>query len=294
MRLIDHLKTRDLTNRQARAAMESGKVWVGGIPMCDAGREVDPALVEVRPQAPRIKVGRDVVVIWRDEHMAVLWKPSRMLSVPAPRRVETNVLAEVGRVLGPVLPVHRLDEATSGLMMVARTAPAQDGLKALLEIHDVERRYLAIVQRRLPSEAMTIETVLVRNRGDGRRGSDPGNPQGKRACTHVRMLERLGPFSLVEARLETGRTHQVRIHLSEHRCAILGDALYGGRGLVRRAPRLALHAAVLGFVHPITGAVVRFEAPLADDLEQLRRQLAASVNERPRRRSKRKRGSRRG
>jgi len=270
IRLVDHLKTLGMSNREARAAMGSGKVWVGGIPMADAGREIEPDQVSVRNQAPRIQVGRDLVVLYRDPHLAMLWKPPRMLSVPAPRRAETNVLAEAGKVLGSVLAVHRLDEGTSGLMMTARTAAAQAGLKDLLESHDVERRYLAIVQGRMLPGERTVSTTLIRNRGDGLRGSGEG---GKPAVTHLRMVEAVGNCSLVEATLQTGRTHQVRIHLSESRHPVLGDSLYGGQGVGRRAPRLALHAWVLGFVHPITGESKRFTAPLADDLELLRRQL---------------------
>lgn len=274
LRLIDHLRATGLSNRDARAALSSGKVWVAGVPTADPGREVDPAAVELRPRAPRITVGRDLVVLWRDDHLAVVWKPARMLSVPAPRRHGTHVLAEVGGILGTVYPVHRLDEGTSGVMMVARTEEAQQGLKALLETHEVERRYLAIGAGALSEDPFTVRTHLVRDRGDGRRGSGEGD--GREAITHLRRIERLGRHSLVEATLETGRTHQVRIHLAEQGCPLLGDTLYAPPHVAARAPRLALHAAVLGFVHPITGEKLRFEAPLADDLLALARRLRES------------------
>lgn len=263
MRLIDHLKALGLSNRDARAALGSGKVWVGGIPTSDAGREVEASAVELREHAPRVQVGRDPVVIWKDAHLAVIWKPSGMLSVPAPRRSEPNVLQVCGRILGTALPVHRLDEGTSGLMMLARTSAVQLAIKDLLERHEVERRYLALVQGRL-REPVTVRSNLVRDRGDGLRGTGEG--PGKHAVTHLRPVSRQGPVSLLEAQLETGRTHQVRIHCAEQGCPLLGDRLYAPRGVASRGPRLALQAAVLGFVHPLEGTALRFEAPLADDL----------------------------
>ncbi|MCB9694201.1 MAG: RluA family pseudouridine synthase [Alphaproteobacteria bacterium] len=264
IRLLDHLKTRGLSNREARAALTSGKVWVSGVPTADGGREVDPASVAVRMQAPRITVGRDVVVLWRDPHLAVVWKPPGMLAVPAPRRSGPNVLEVAGRVLGSALPVHRLDEGTSGLMMVARTPAAQTAIKDLLERHAVERRYLALAVGRLRDDPVTVRSNLVRDRGDGLRGSGQG--PGKEAVTHLRTVSRHGDIAMLEATLETGRTHQVRIHCAEQGCPLLGDPLYAPRGVAARSPRLALHAAVLGFEHPLEGGTLRFEAPLADDL----------------------------
>ena len=121
MRLIDHLKSLEFTNKQSRGYLDSGKVWVDGIPMRDGGREVEPGHVVIRMEAPKIRVGRDLVVLWRDNSMAVVWKPSGMLSAPAPKRDETNVLAEASRVLGAVLPVYRLGEDTSGLNTPAKS-----------------------------------------------------------------------------------------------------------------------------------------------------------------------------
>ena len=286
MRLLDHLKAQGLSNKDARAALTSGKVWVDAIPTADGGREVEPETVELRMQSPRLQVGRDPVILWKDDHLAVIWKPSGMLSVPAPRRTETNVLEVCGRILGRALPVHRLDEGTSGLMMTARTTEAQVALKDLLEQHAVERRYLALVQGRLREDPITVRSNLVRDRGDGLRGTGEG--PGKEAVTHLRTVSRHGPQSLLEAQLETGRTHQVRIHCAEQGCPLLGDPLYAPRGVGSRGPRLALHAAVLGFTHPLTGEALRFEAPLADDLTQWLR------NDRPVASSTANRGGQRG
>jgi 23S rRNA pseudouridine1911/1915/1917 synthase len=242
-------------------------VLLDGVPTADGGREIDPGRVRWVPDARRIQVGRDPVLLRHDRHLAWVWKPSGWLAVPAPGRHDPSVVRWVAKILGAGLPVHRLDEGTSGVMIVARDETSQAKMKDLFEVHAVERRYLALVRGRVGA-AFTRSSTLVRDRGDGLRGSGPG---GKPATTHVTPLQVLRQATLIEARLETGRTHQVRIHLAEAGHPLLGDPLYGdGRG----APRLALHAAVIGFVHPRTGERVRVETPLADDLEVLRRRLS--------------------
>lgn len=216
--------------------------------------------------------------------MVVVYKPPGLLAVPARNRPDghMSVLSAVARICGgQALAVHRIDEPTSGLMMVARTEAAQLHLKAQLEAHTVERRYLALVANHPPDRTVTYDSGLVRDRGDGLRGSGPDTEAdpARRAVTHVRRVAILDRrTSLVEATLETGRTHQVRIHLSEAGFPILGEPLYAGRSITARAPRLALHAAVLGFEHPDTNEVMRFTAPLADDLEQLRRTLLVDAS----------------
>jgi 23S rRNA pseudouridine1911/1915/1917 synthase len=177
---------------------------------------------------------------------------------------------------GPVRAVHRIDRDTSGLVVFARTPEAEAHLGKQFRAHRVARRYLAIT-RGTPPEGR-IESWLVRDRGDGRRGS--GSPEkGQRAVTHVRVLEELGSCALVECRLETGRTHQVRIHLGEAGAPLAGERVYD-RPLhgapvpdPSGAPRVALHAARIGFVHPTTGEWREWESPLPDDLEAVRRRL---------------------
>lgn len=273
------LGERGLSGAAMKRALRSGKVSVHGVPVSDGGRAVDPDTVTVDLSAPRITVGRDVAFIHHDAHLAVVWKPAGMLSVTAPhRRQETTLVGAVGRKLGQVHVVHRLDEQTSGLMLVARTEEAQAGLKAALERRDISRRYLAIVDGHCRAEPWTVDAYMVRDRGDTRRGSLPEGapvPEGaQRAVTHFRRLEVLRRrASVLEARLESGRTHQVRIHADDSGHPVLGDPLYGGHRIIRRAPRLALHAAWLSFTHPVTGEALSFHAPLADDLEILRRTL---------------------
>ena len=279
IRLHEHLRALGLSNSQAKDALSSGKVHLCGVPTGDGGRLVDPATVSLRPNAPRLHPGADLVLLYRDDALGVIWKPPGMLSVPAPRAGgHKNAVGLAGRILGEAHIVHRLDEHTSGLLLVARTVAAQTALKALLEVHAVDRRYLAIVAGSAPEGERRVSSVLRRDRGDGLRGSDPEGEEGKPAVTYFQLRERLGPrYSLVEARLETGRTHQVRIHLAEQGLPLLGDPLYAPAGVARLWPRQALHAWSLAFRHPFTRQELRFEAPLADDLEQLRRRILASA-----------------
>jgi 23S rRNA pseudouridine1911/1915/1917 synthase len=180
----------------------------------------------------------------------------------------------------PVRPVHRLDRETGGLMVFARSVRAERGLTEQFRRHTTRRRYLAIVEGRV--EAQTIETRLVRDRGDGRRGSTDKSNTGKHAITHVAPIELLDGYTLIECRLETGRTHQIRIHLAELGHALCGEKVYrkplGGKPIPDKsgAPRLALHAASLGFQHPITGDELNFESPLPKDLAQLLSRLRRS------------------
>ncbi len=205
--------------------------------------------------------------------------------------------------LPAIRAVHRLDRDTSGLMVFARTQQAETALIRLFSKHRIERAYLAVVHGAVV--AGKIETFLVRERGDGLRGSLPvqksgvaeGQPltpeyQGEgedapqAAITHVRPIEMIGEYSLIECRLETGRTHQIRIHLAERGHMLCGEKTYthplGGRPQTDNsgAPRQALHAAELGFIHPSTGEMLRFKSTLPPELQQwllrLRKQVTAS------------------
>ena len=157
-------------------------------------------------------------------------------------------------------------------VVFARSPESEKQLGDQFRGHTVERRYLAIV-RGVPTQER-IESWLIADRGDGRRGSGPVG-EGQRAVTHVRILERLGPITLVECRLETGRTHQVRIHLGEMGCPLAGEHVYdrpiNGAPLPdpSGAKRFALHAAVIGIKHPATGRTMKWESPLPDDMQQL-------------------------
>ncbi len=180
-----------------------------------------------------------------------------------------------------IFPVHRLDRDTSGLMVFARTREAEQRLIRMFAKHDVTRAYVAVAYGRV--EAQTIDTWLVRDRGDGLRGSvGPAGPAGlatapedaQRAITHLRPIEQLPQYTIIDCRLETGRTHQIRIHLSEIGHMLCGEKTYthavGERPHddTSRAPRHALHAAELAFAHPITNQPLQFRQPLPKDLKE--------------------------
>jgi 23S rRNA pseudouridine1911/1915/1917 synthase len=157
--------------------------------------------------------------------------------------------------------VHRLDRGTSGLLVVALDWPAYEGLRVAIRTHAIERRYLALVAGRPAIPTGTIDAPLGRDRG--RPMEMKVDPEGRPARTHYRTLGTWAEHTLLELRLETGRTHQIRVHLGAIGLPVVGDAVYGvGRG----APRVFLHAAGLTFDHPVTGARVEVESPLPDDL----------------------------
>lgn len=177
--------------------------------------------------------------------------------------------------LPPLYAVHRLDRDTSGLLVFARTNEAETALIRIFRKHTIDRSYLAVVHG-LP-KSQTVKSHLVRDRGDGLRGSTTLRPlpdDAQHAVTHIKPLKRIGDLSLIECRLETGRTHQIRIHLSELGHMLCGEGTYThplGKPATKdtsAAPRQALHAAELGFVHPITGEKLHFRAPLPDDLRK--------------------------
>jgi 23S rRNA pseudouridine1911/1915/1917 synthase len=182
-----------------------------------------------------------------------------------------------------VRAVHRLDKETSGLVVFARTSAVESHLGKQFRAHTIERRYLGLVRGRA-SEAR-IESFLLEDRGDGRRGSTTRHDEGKRAVTHVRVVEELGEFTLVECRLETGRTHQVRIHLGEAGTPLCGERVYDrplhGKPLpdTSGARRPMLHAATLGFDHPLTGRRVVWQVPPPQDMRQLLARLRKTTSQ---------------
>lgn len=251
----------------------------------------------VPPSAPEITLTPQPVpfdVIYHDEELAVIEKPSGVIVHPGagqPDQTLVNGLLHRFSTLSPVgLPyrpgvVHRLDRDTTGLLMVAFTERAHHHLSAQLAARAVTRRYLALAWRPPEDDEGSIETLYGRH--PGHRIKFTGTrPEGKRACTHWRVLERLGPCGLLELHLETGRTHQIRVHLSEAGSPLLADQLYGIRRRIERPDRLrhlgyelglsrhALHAAHLGFLHPTTGEFLSFNSPLPtafqDALQTLR------------------------
>lgn len=283
-RLDKLLAERDLG--PSRSAMQrfiaEGRVTMDGRVVDRRTKARARATVLVRPSPPPAYDARPedipLVLLHEDEHLLVLEKPAGMVVHPAPGHSSgtlVNALLHHAAIVGgadaarPGI-VHRLDKDTSGVMVVAKTPEAHERLVELFAAHRLERRYLAIAVG-TPPEAITFDTFHHRHPTDRKRFTSRV-AYGRRAITHLRTLERAGLAALVECRLETGRTHQIRVHASDHGYPLLGDPVYGGsigdkelRTVGQELGRQALHAAVLGFVHPITGAELRFETkPPAD------------------------------
>jgi len=249
---------------------------------------------------------KDVRICYVDADVVVVDKPSGMTSIrhpdedllPARRYQRQPTLTELlprllarrdrgqGHRRAPraVRAVHRLDRETSGLMVFARNVKAERSLGRQFREHSIRRVYWALVAGRVDEQ--TIETQLVRDRGDGRRGSTSRPDVGKRAVTHVTPLESLPGFTLLECRLETGRTHQIRIHLAECGHPLCGDKVYGSRARRRgaaapRPGRLALHAGRLGFMHPTHNRLLEFESPWPKDLQAFLDRLRSATGGTP-------------
>ena len=272
-----------LSRRGAMDAVRNGRVDVDGERCDEPGRDVGPgASVEFFPNRPKARaVATRLRVLHEDRHVLVVDKPAGLLTLPTPARESDTLIERAGRYLairhGVTRPyvgvVHRLDKDTSGSIALARTPEALRAFQELFKRHDIERQYLAVVEGRVGPATGTIDLALVTDRGDLRRGVARSPGEGRSAVTHFRVVERFGPVAtLVACWLETGRTHQIRIHMAESGHPVVGDAVYGKRDRPRckaKFHRQALHAQTLGFRHPVTEEDVRVEAPLPQDLDAL-------------------------
>jgi 23S rRNA pseudouridine1911/1915/1917 synthase len=193
--------------------------------------------------------------IFEDDHVIVVDKPAGLLTVATAterRRTLHSILSELIR--RKLFIVHRLDREASGLVVFAKTTHAKEHLQAQFKDHTAGRTYIAVVEKRVTPESFTIRSPLAENTAHRVYPSATGKP----AVTHVKVLQHRAKASLIEVRLETGRKHQIRVHLAEKGYPIVGDKFYGGRA--SSIHRLALHAARLEFRHPATGKVVRLES----------------------------------
>ena len=263
---------------EAQRLIEDGAVLVNGEPRAKRYRLVAGDAIEVSLGPPPRTPGElraedlDVPIVFADEHIVVVDKPAGMVTHPSKGHDEGTLVhgllgAGIAGGDDPDRPgiVHRLDRDTSGLMLVARTERAHRRLGRMMRDRDIERRYLALVHGDFPP-ALTIDRPIGR---DPRRRTRQAVVQvgGKEAITHFRTVERVGNLTLVEARLETGRTHQVRVHLEAAGHPVVGDPLYGQGRAAHGLDRQFLHAYRLGLPHPETGEEMSFESPLPEDLE---------------------------
>ena len=278
-----------LSRSQIKRLIETGKVRIEGRKAKPGLRlREDERVTLILPEPKKMEVEAEAIplkVLYEDRHLIVVNKPAGLVVHPAAGNYSGTLvnallhrcpdLAGIGGVLRPGI-VHRLDKDTSGVLVVAKDDPAHRSLSDQFRKHTAERRYMGIVFGQLSDEGQVDAPV---GRHPTHRKKMSARPRkGREARTHWRVLERFRSFTLAEFRLETGRTHQIRVHLSSIGHPILGDPLYGGRkrmasveslplrqGL-QRLRRQALHAASLGFVHPATGEALKFDSSLPEDV----------------------------
>ncbi|GIK47690.1 MAG: pseudouridine synthase [Alphaproteobacteria bacterium] len=298
----------DLSRSRVQGLIGAGKLSADGQPVTQSKDKPRPGAVYelvLPPPAPAAPQPEAIPldVVFEDEHLVVVDKAAGMAMHPAPGSMRGTLvnallahcgdsLSGIGGVARPGV-VHRIDKDTTGLVVVAKHDAAHRGLAALFARHDLERVYYAVTRGAPRERSATIENRLARSNEDRRKYvvvRDPDSEAGKHAITQYWTIESYGQqagasagraaAALLECRLHTGRTHQIRAHLAHLGCPLVGDPLYGKQrafkaegphaeeaaAAVAAFPRQALHAAVLGFTHPITGEELRFESKIPDDM----------------------------
>ncbi|MBB6504217.1 23S rRNA pseudouridine1911/1915/1917 synthase [Sphingomonas endophytica] len=282
-----------LSRERLKVLINAGQVTQGDIAMRDPSRKArggERFAVAVPAPTPAHNEAQDIplVVAFEDEHLIVIDKPAGLVVHPAAGNLDGTLvnallhhchgsLSGIGGVARPGI-VHRIDKDTSGLMVAAKTDRTHEGLAKQFAAHSIDRRYRAIVGGRPMPAAGSVDAPLARSPNNRKKVAIVQG--GKRAVTHYRTLEPLREATLVECRLETGRTHQVRVHMASIGHALLGDPVYGRTKHAHKQVldtlnfrRQALHAAHLGFVHPITGETLGFDSAMPPDMQELFSQL---------------------
>ena len=269
----------DVSRTQAARLCDAGCVLLGGAPvqkraLVRAGDEVtvslpDPVPLAAQPQSIPIDV------VYEDASLAVINKPKGMVVHPAAGNPDGTLvnailarfgdLSGIGGVQRPGI-VHRIDKDTSGLLVIAKNDRAHQRLSAQLKAHTMERVYQAVVTGRLPETAGRIDAPIGRSGADRKKMAVV--PDGKYAYTGYQVLERLNNFTMLECRLKTGRTHQIRVHMAHLGHPVAGDFLYGTE-LACLPGRFALHSARIRLTHPMTGEVLEITSPLPEELQNL-------------------------
>ncbi len=297
--LTTHLA--ELSRNRLQDLIATNHVSIDGTVVTNAALKVklnQVITVTVPPPIDPIPQGQDVPldIVYEDAHLIVIDKPAGMVVHPAPGSQDSTLvnalihhcgdsLSGIGGVRRPGI-VHRIDKDTSGLLVVAKTDAAHAGLAEQFAAHDLERAYIAVVWGCPAPLSGTIATQIGRHPSQ-RQKMAVLKSGGRHAVTHYRTLRRFAPAegfpaaALVECRLETGRTHQIRVHMTHIGHPLIGDPVYGratrhGRGIsvekktqLQNFPRQALHAAVIGFVHPVTAETLKFESPAPPDIKDL-------------------------
>jgi len=282
-----------LSRERIKALIAEQRIRLDGLPATQASAKASEGArfrIEVPVPAAAAAAPQDIplTIVFEDEHLIVVDKPAGLVVHPAAGNPDGTLvnallhhcrgqLSGIGGVARPGI-VHRIDKDTSGLLVVAKSDVAHEGLARQFADHSIERAYLAVCNGHPQPPSGTIVGRIGRSDANRKKMAllPKDSSRGKHAVTHYKTVERLTGCALVECRLETGRTHQVRVHLASIGHALLGDPLYGRassqiRPVLQRLGfhRQALHAAVLGFVHPVTSDRLRFNSDLPPDMKEL-------------------------
>ena len=292
-----------ISRSHVKCVIEEGDVLVNGKEpkVSQKLKEGDVIVLTQRPPQEALALPQNIPlnIVYEDEAIIVINKPAAMVVHPAPGNYENTLvnallfhchdLSGIGGVLRPGI-VHRLDKDTSGLIVAAKSDEAHRQLSAQFEKHEVQKKYLALVWGNTKDKQGEIVKPVGRHTID-RKKMSTNTKRGKEAITFWKVIERYGVATLLEVEIKTGRTHQIRVHLSDLRYPIIGDAVYGSaanrireiadldlKAQIKTFNRQALHAAYLSFVHPLTGKRVEFNADMPQDLADLCAQLRSNVN----------------
>ena len=280
-----------MSRERLKSLIRAGALEAAGAALPDPATKVrgnEIFLLAVPEPEPAHNEAQDIPlrVVFEDEHLLVVDKPAGLVVHPAAGNRDGTLvnallhhcgdsLSGIGGVARPGI-VHRIDKDTSGLLAVAKTDVAHEGLAKQFAAHSIERRYLAIVTGVPKANDGTVDAPLARSAANRKKIAIVGGGRGKRAVTHWRRIAVLRDSALVECRLETGRTHQVRVHMASIGHPLLGDPVYGRSGKTHgkllkelQFQRQALHAAELGFVHPVTKHRLSFASAMPPDMQEL-------------------------
>ncbi len=280
-----------MSRERLKALISAGEVSISGAVARDPSRKVtgtETVAVTVPAPAPAEAVAQDIplTILFEDDHLLVVDKPAGLVVHPAAGNLDGTLvnallhhcagrLSGIGGVARPGI-VHRIDKDTSGLLVVAKTDRAHEGLAKQFAAHSVERLYTAVVAGQPMPQAGRIEGALARSAANRQKMAIVADGRGKHAVTHFRTVKPLKDAAEVECRLETGRTHQVRVHMTSIGHPLLGDPVYGRTRSAHREilqqlgfARQALHARTLGFLHPIAQEKLTFESPVPPDIQEL-------------------------
>ncbi|MFJ8261612.1 RluA family pseudouridine synthase [Rummeliibacillus sp. NPDC094406] len=270
----------DWSRTQIQGFVQDGFVVVNGQAIKQKYKVKEGDVITVTPPEPEpleiIAEDLNLDIVYEDSDVLVVNKPKGMVVHPAPGHTTGTLvnglmyhckdLSGINGIMRPGI-VHRIDKDTSGLLMVAKNDKAHESLVQQLVDKTVTRRYTALVHGHIPHDKGTIDAPIGRDTKDRQKMGVVDN--GKHAVTHFQVIGRFGvDYTLVECRLETGRTHQIRVHMNYIGYPLVGDPKYGPKKTIDFSGQV-LHAGILGFVHPTTNEYLEFEAPLPDDYQQL-------------------------